>query len=49
MEQITMTCPDCGYEWTYKGKKVKMIEDGKRVYLTCPTCRKNVKVEKGVE
>jgi len=52
MEEITIKCsdPGCGYEWTYKGKKLKMIAEGKRVYLTCPTCRKNVKVvKKGLE
>lgn len=44
MEGITMKCPECGYEWIYKGKKQKMINDGKRVYVSCPTCRKNVNV-----
>ena len=38
-----MKCP-CGYEWIYRGKKQKMIIEGKRVYVTCPTCRNNVKV-----
>jgi endogenous inhibitor of DNA gyrase (YacG/DUF329 family) len=45
MEEKTIKCPDCKYTWTYRGKKLKMIAEGKRVYLTCPTCRKNVKIE----
>jgi endogenous inhibitor of DNA gyrase (YacG/DUF329 family) len=45
LEEKTIECPDCKYTWTYRGKKLKMIAAGKRVYLTCPTCRKNVKIE----
>jgi len=45
MEEKTIECPDCKYVWTYRGKKLKMIAEGKRVYLTCPTCRRNVKIE----
>jgi endogenous inhibitor of DNA gyrase (YacG/DUF329 family) len=46
MEEIQIKCPDCEYEWTYKGKRIRMIEQGKRVYVTCPSCKKNVKIEK---
>jgi len=45
MDMKMIKCPACGYEWIYKGKKLKMIAEGKRVYLTCPTCRTNVKME----
>jgi len=45
MEEKTIECPECKYTWTYRGKKLRMIAEGKRVFVTCPTCRKNVKIE----
>lgn len=43
MEGMSVACPACGYVWIYKGKKLNMIAEGKRVYITCPTCRSNIK------
>lgn len=49
MESKPIKCPSCEYEWTYKGSKLKMLEKGIKVYVTCPTCRANVKIEKEIE
>ncbi len=46
MEYKEITCPACGYEWNYRGNKLRMIVAGIRVYITCPTCRKNIKIER---
>lgn len=40
-----MKCPSCGDVWDYKGKKLKYIEAKKMVYITCPVCRKNIRIE----
>lgn len=45
MEYLTIHCSECGQEWDYKGKKLKLIEEGKRVYVSCPTCHKNIKIK----
>jgi len=34
---IRVKCPNCGYEWNYKGKLM---------YATCPNCKHSVRVRK---
>lgn len=37
---VRVKCPFCGYEWDYRGK---------RMYATCPSCRRSVRVQGSVD
>jgi tRNA(Ile2) C34 agmatinyltransferase TiaS len=34
---VRLRCPNCGYEWEYRGK---------HVYATCPSCLRRVHTER---
>lgn len=38
-----MICPKCKYDWDYQGDKKPITNIG--VYLSCPRCRHNIKLE----
>jgi len=35
------TCPRCGYQWYYRGKRT--------VYIKCPNCLRDVSFEKAIK
>lgn len=42
-------CKRCGYEWNYTGKRVKLLEKIKVIYISCPYCKTSVTIKKEIK